>query len=133
MRTTVQDLADLSREDVFDARDLVERLEEIEAEILDDEGAVAEDADEDLRDERNKLIELIDEIDRYSGDGTRYGTPLIAEWAFEDYARQLAEDIGAIDRDAGWPSGFIDWKRAAEALQQDYTSIDILGQEFWYR
>jgi hypothetical protein len=45
----------------------------------------------------------------------------------------MAEDIGAIDRDAGWPLGFIDWDAAAAALKMDYTEVSIRGYDYWIR
>lgn len=59
--------------------------------------------------------------------------PVVAESMFEDYARQLAEDLGAIDQSAGWPSCHIDWEAAAESLQMDYTSISWDGETYYYR
>jgi hypothetical protein len=58
---------------------------------------------------------------------------LIADSYFEDYARQLAEDIGAIDRNQGWPACHIDWKAASENLLMDYTSVSFEGREYWIR
>jgi len=68
----------------------------------------------------------------YCPDWT-YGEVLINDSHFEDYARELAEDIGAINPDAGWPNGYIDWERAAEALLIDYTSIEFDGETYWTR
>jgi len=45
----------------------------------------------------------------------------------------MAEDIGAIQKDAPWPCGFIDWEGAAEALQQDYTAGEFDGVTYWAR
>lgn len=39
----------------------------------------------------------------------------------EDFAQDLAEDIGAIDDSAVWPNTCIDWKRAARELMYDYA------------
>lgn len=38
----------------------------------------------------------------------------------EEFAQQLAEDIGAIDSDASWPNNCIDWEYAAKELMYDY-------------
>jgi len=48
------------------------------------------------------------------------------EWdSMEEYAEQLAEDIGAIDPNASheWPKSYIDWEAAARDL--------ILGGDYW--
>ena len=62
-----------------------------------------------------------------------YGTTLVPEHDWENYARQLADDIGAITGDEGWPQDYIDWVRAADALKMDYSSIDIDGTTYWGR
>jgi hypothetical protein len=62
-----------------------------------------------------------------------FGEQLIPDDEFEDYARQLAEDIGAISSDAQWPLSYIDWSRAADALRMDYSPITIGDDEYLYR
>ena len=61
------------------------------------------------------------------------GTTLVPEHDWETYARQLAEDIGAISGEESWPLSYIDWVRAADALKMDYSSIDIDGTTYWGR
>jgi antirestriction protein len=41
----------------------------------------------------------------------------------EDFAQQLAEDIGAIPADAQWPNNCIDWEQAARDLFMDGYSL----------
>lgn len=44
------------------------------------------------------------------------------EWSdVEDFAREMAESIGAIDPNAKWPLGHIDWTGAARDLMMDYS------------
>lgn len=62
-----------------------------------------------------------------------YGATLIRDSYFEDYAQELAEDIGAIGSNMQWPLMYIDWNAAAEALKQDYSSVDFDGVEYWGR
>lgn len=38
----------------------------------------------------------------------------------EDFSQELAEEIGAIDKDASWPNDCIDWERAAREIMMDY-------------
>lgn len=40
----------------------------------------------------------------------------------EDFAREMADWAGAVDSDAKWPMGCIDWEQAAEELMYDYIS-----------
>jgi len=56
---------------------------------------------------------------------------LIPDDEFEDYARELAYDIGAISREAPWPQSCIDWEAAADALQVDFTSWEYDGRTYW--
>jgi antirestriction protein len=115
-------------DDIIDSRDVIERIAELEA--------VAEEGDSLLdRDERielGALWNLADEASGYAADW-EYGETLIRDSYFVTYAQQLAEDIGAVNPDAGWPNSYIDWERAAEALRMDYTSVDFDGVTYWVR
>jgi hypothetical protein len=82
--------------------------------------------------ELKALLALQDEAEGYSEDW-RHGATLIRDSYFEDYARELAEDIGTIKEDADWPCNCIDWEQAADELKQDYTSVDFDGVEYWVR
>jgi hypothetical protein len=84
--------------------------------------------DEFNKDELDALKALRDE---YNGGEWRHGATFIADSYFQDYAEQMAEDIGAIDRDAKWPLDHIDWEAAADELKVDYTSYTIFGTDFW--
>jgi hypothetical protein len=89
------------------------------------------DWDNDYADELRILTELNDEGERLA-DWT-HGEMLIRDDHFEDYARELAEDIGAVNRDMSWPCNCIDWEKAASELQVDYTSLDFDGVTYWVR
>lgn len=39
----------------------------------------------------------------------------------EEFAEDMAEQVGAIDRDAKWPQTCIDWEQAARELMMDYS------------
>lgn len=104
--------------DVWDTRDLIDlidRGEDIEPEELARAKALAE------------------ELESYCGDQLNDGNTVIADRYFVEYARELAEDIGAIDRNASWPLSYIDWDTAAEALKQDYSAVEFEGQTWWVR
>lgn len=146
----------------LDIDELNERLAELEAikQALSDANDALDDYDaehnppEDDDDERQDLIEAVeaaqeefngisdelgsletlrDEIGERRGKISDEGGPFIHENDFEDYARELAEDIGAIDPNAGWPLGCIDWDKAADELKMDYTSVDWEGVTYYYR
>ncbi len=124
----------------IDTQELWDRRNELQDELETDDEAIDDGQREDTlpRDERKEiedeieaLDKILDEIAGYSGNG-RGDTTLIAEDAFVDYAKDFARDTGAVSDDIGWPHKHIDWKAAAEELQQDFTSIDINGTTYWY-
>lgn len=110
-------------QDIIDSRDIIERIEELEAEVLDDEEQT----------ELATLKALIEDLSGNSGDSPEYGITLIHEHYFEDYAQELAEDIGAIPKDLTWPAYCIDWERAAHDLKMDYTSVEFDGETYYCR
>lgn len=57
------------------------------------------------------------------GDVSGFADTYQGEHADEKgFAQQLAEDIGAVDADASWPSYCIDWEWATRELMMDYFS-----------
>jgi len=114
----------------LDTRELAEELEEIEGELdlsYDPESGES-DPDADLIERRDAIRELLEEVDP-NGDGET----LIPEDDFEEHARELAEEIGAIPDDAAWPVNCIDWKQAASDLQTDYSTVTFDGTDYYYR
>lgn len=139
----------------YDTRDLETRLEELESDF---QVWFQQLTDDDKKDIAACWDEPLDRMDEHhfkeewiiaTNDGEEYkniqnlknelgrlfkdGTELIHQGNFEDHARQLAEDIGAIDRNASWPCNFIDWERAADCLMMDYSSVDYDGETYYYR
>jgi hypothetical protein len=143
-------------QDVIDSRDVIARIEHLESEresgLIEPENRAAfreeqsrepfitENGDEFLPDmwddeqeaEYQSLISLAEEAEDYAPDWT-YGAMLIRDSYFTEYAQELADDIGAIPKDAAWPCQYIDWERAADALKQDYTSVEFDGVTYWVR
>lgn len=117
--------------DFFDSREIIERITELEEENSNDEGEF-EWTDEDAQAEYEGLIEIKTDAEGYAEDW-EYGVTFIRDSNFEAYAEELAEDIGAISRDAAWPLNRIDWEAAANDLKMDYTSVEIDGEDWWYR
>jgi translation elongation factor EF-Tu-like GTPase len=110
-------------ESIIDSRDVIEALAELDVEE-------DENLDEDEIELRDALRALDDEA---PAEDWVYGAAMIREDYFEEYAQQLAEDIGAIDANASWPLSSIDWTAAAEALQQDYSTVEFLGHTYYVR
>ena len=58
---------------------------------------------------------------------------MIPDCEFREYAQNLAEDVGAINKDNNWPVYCIDWDRATDELKMDYSSVEVGGIEYWFR
>jgi len=156
---STQTLDDFYRSDVFDSRDVIARIDDLEGSVTTydpnpdtgicdscDDALIAHITDEidinilwcgtsddDEREELKTLREFAEEASGYASDWL-YGESFIADDYFEEYAEQLASDITDYDpRKASWPFTHIDWKAAADNLKQDYTSVELLGKEFWTR
>lgn len=126
--------------DIIDVRDVIARVEHLEQ--LRQAGPVDlgddNDTDQDaLFAELAQLEELLSDLASNSGDeqwrGAWCPVTLIRDSHFEDYAKELAEDIGAIPRGASWPAYCIDWEWAARELRMDYSSVEFDGETYWYR
>ena len=149
-------------DNIIDSRDVITRIEELEGDLNDLKQAV-EDAKENVRswegdeeradeledaktelkeaeaaleewydkDEYDALKELENE---FSGNGDwDHGETLILDSHFEDYARDLAEDICDMKKCDQWPFSCIDWEQAANELKHDYMSADADGYTYWMR
>lgn len=120
-------------ENVIDSRDIIDRIEELEA-LRADAGLVADD-DEELR----VLLELAEQCED-SPDWT-YGESLIRDSFFTDYTHSLVEeccDAPSSIPMLGWPWNVngaitIDWNIIAESAKQDYTCVNYDGVEYWIR
>jgi antirestriction protein len=61
-------------------------------------------------------------------DLTDFDEAYNGEWSSrEDFARELADDLGAVDEDATWPNNYIDWERATRDLFMDYWDAEAPG------
>ena len=112
-------------DDVINSHEIIYRLEELKSEALDGPLEAHEYT------ELQRLQELADECE--DADDWEYGVTLIRGTYFEDYARELAWEIGAINADHEWPLNCIDWEQAARELQMDYTPVDYGLVTYWYR
>lgn len=150
MQSTALDLS----ADIIDVRDIIERVEELEAqreclrsEFDEDEANAGVDFDNwvcnqtewsrEAQEELDGLTALLADLEGMGGDeqwrGHWYPITLIRDSYFRTYAEELADDIGAIPRDAGWPLTCIDWEQAARELRYDYSGVDIDGVTYWTR
>lgn len=134
--------------DMIDSRDVIAALEiyraavvamGVDPETVDadfnngmPEGSEDWDADQnDIVSEFVALRELDSECESY-GDWS-FGSTLIRESYFTEYAEDFANDIGAVNRNASWPNTHIDWEAAAHALKQDYSEVQFKGETYLIR
>lgn len=126
-------------QDVIDSRDVIKRIDYLESFEVDEATEDTTELDgEHFELDGSEIVELQslrnlrDEAEGYAPDW-KYGEALILDSYFEDYAQQLAEDIGAIDKNASWPNNCIDWEKATRELQYDYMAVDFDGATYWIR
>lgn len=131
--------------DLIDSRDVIARIgylmSEREAvkdaiEMMGDtatsENMTPEDWDESEEGEELKaLLALTNEAESV-GDWI-YGATLIRDDYFEEYAQEMAVDMGAIQPQAPWPTNHIDWDAACDELKQDYRSVPFGDEVYWVR
>lgn len=149
--------------DIIDSRDVIDRIDELVDErgdlesdvesaqeeldaatlekpdiIHDDLIAAVEAAQEALAnwiDENGDELKALEDL-ASEGEGCgdwKHGETLIREEHFEDYAQQLAEDIGAVKGSESWPLNCIDWEKAARELRYVYSAVDFDGVTYLIR
>lgn len=110
--------------DVIDSREVIERIEELRS---------LPNRDRYDQVELSTLLPLAEQGDDCSPEWED-GATLIRYDYFPRYAREFAEGISEMDYpNAVWPLNCIDWRKAAEELQKDYTAIDFNGVTYWIR
>lgn len=119
-------------EDVIDSRDVIERIEELQAQCEDfaSREAWAEECPDEAE-ELEVLAAFASDAADYAPDWN-YGTTLIRESYFKDYCQELVEDIG--DLPEGIPSYVVvDWEATARNLKVDYTEVSFGGVTYFVR
>ena len=109
---------------IIDSRELQDEINDLQAQENEPDGLEAEE-----QDRLNALVALADEV----GGEWEYGAALIPEGEFEDHARDLAEETGAIPSEYTWPISCIDWEQAARELSMDYTTVELEGVTYYVR
>ena len=125
MNATTREIS--NSDDIIDSHDIIERIAYLENAL----DVPENDRDEDEARELAALRNLAEQGETF--EDWQYGVALIRDSYFVTYAEELAEDIGAIDRNASWPLRHIDWEAAADELQTDYTSVEFDGVTYWAR
>ena len=133
-------------DNTIDSRDVIARIEELEAEREDLRSAMDDhNTDSDAYEEANAalkefdnseegqeliaLIALAEQGEDYAPDW-KYGAQLIHEDYFEEAMDELLEECGDIPKDL--PS-YLTITVDYDALKQDYTALDFDGQTYYIR
>jgi hypothetical protein len=86
---------------------------------------------DDQEDDLKRLLKLRDDV---NSPEWKHGLVLVCDNHFQEYAENLASDIGGYNpNDVSWPYTFIDWEKAAEALKQDYSGVEYGDTTYWYQ
>src|SRR3990167_2818104 len=93
-----------NNEDILDSRDLVERSDDLEG---------IEDRSEAEQEEFDSVVDILLQLRDVGQDSPEDGLTLIRDSYFQEYAQELAEDIGAVKHNMTWPMNCIDWEEAA--------------------
>lgn len=132
--------------DVIDSRDVIERIGELEGEldVFCDENEIPDSERgntnnekwmdwEDSSEGQELKVLLALQSEAEGSPDWQYGEQLIRDSYFEEYAQELAEDCGMVERDVKWPYTCIDWEKAARELQYDYSIVNFDGVDYWIR
>ena len=103
--------------DVIDSRDIIGRIDDIRQ-----AGGNSSELD--------TLIALAKDGANYTPD-MEYGVILIRDTYFQEYAQELANDLGLLDDNPRWPNNHIDWEAAANELKMDYAVVDFDGVDYY--
>lgn len=114
-----------SADDVIDSREVIDAIAELRE-------MIADTPDDDKADELAALEALAEQCEHYVDDW-EVGETLVRDSYFEQYARDLATDLGAIPDTYSWPVSHIDWAEAARHLQMDYVTVTFDGITYWVR
>ena len=111
-----------------------ENIDEVVKDLEDEIEALEDQGDENLTaDEIETLTEDLNQLTAFRDDVRSYSaySNLISEHYFEEFAKDMANDLDLISSDTTWPFTCIDWDQATRELQQDYTAIEFQGVTFY--
>jgi len=134
--------------DILDTRDLIEKRDELKETIFNsfietfpqyedqtdsfEDILLDEEELESWKEEFEHELEEIDEIDQIEndlGDEFIHGVTLINNDDFEEYTKDLLEELDYIPKD--FPSWIeIDWEATSKNVEQDYTDVTYRGVNY---
>ena len=125
----------------LDSRDLIEKREELQNQILDSFNETfpqyETDDFESILFEEDEIVEITD-IEKLeeevSSSEWDFGITFISEDEFEDYCKQLVEDCGYLSKELPFfISSNIDWAGVADDLRVDYLEVEYQGVTYLFR
>jgi hypothetical protein len=120
-------------DDTIDVRDIIERFEELEDAMPEDDAEVKNWTD---LHEWMELASLLSDLCGNGGDeqwrGDWYPVALIRDSYFTEYTRDMLVDCGTIPHDLpSWVH--IDWDATAREVMMDYSCVTIDRVTYYYR
>jgi hypothetical protein len=147
-------LSELAGDDYISGCELVEREEELKderaalveamAEAIDippedrdgaddDEALLEAEAELKAWDEENQEeLSVLEALHGEAEDDLAY-VQFILDSEFTSYAEEYARDCNLLSDSGSWPACHIDWDAAAEALKQDFNSVEIGDHTYYVR
>ncbi len=123
--STYTDMNSVQGDERIDTRDLIELRDDLRSDYA--------EQDSETRADSETLIAAIDELESAGIEDFEHGASMIRADTFEDYAIELADDVGALPQGLDWPLTCIDWEQAARELAMDYTTVTFLGYDYYVR
>ena len=105
--------------ELFDSRDVIERIEELES-------VPTIDREPDDQEELDALYALLDDAEGIHD--WHHGATFIRDDYFSDYVEELLNIPGDLP---SWV--VIDWDETADNMQADYTDFGFMGTTYWAR
>jgi len=134
---------------VFDSRDLIKYLEELETEaneLWEDyednnpEGAEETDQNTWLKETHPRTFEHLENVRDFCSEledccpDFNYGATIIENDYFQEYAKELVKDIGDLPADLpGYIEHNIDWEGVADDIARDYTIVSYENNDYYIR
>lgn len=147
-----------NQDDVIDSRDLIARIEELEAELLtefnDHSNAVEGQEDEEVDADNVRFINWVEETENentreylalkaFAAEASQasdygHGETLIRESYFTTYIEEIVNDCYEMPKElkkGGWPYNHItiDWEGAADEAKSDYSEAEFDGVTYLFR
>jgi len=133
----------------FVSHDVIDRIEELRNEFIDT--TEADEMADDFIDPMDLVMSEDDWAFGLGADGAaemvallalesegkgfadwEHGVSFVSDYHFKDYAREIAEDCGMIDRESSM-ANYIDWDAWARDVRMDYSSVEVNGTTYWAR